>query len=95
MWSAIEIIQFITLNIISIFFIYFAVINSINKEEKKWLRIVHIVIGGLNSIWIILIYTLNFFIWKSSWGVNVGVNFGFIILDILYLSMWFILKLKK
>ncbi len=94
MWSTFEIIQFITLNFISIFFIYFSVVNYVKKETKKVFRIIYINMALLNVIWIIILYILTFLIWASSWGVNIGINFGFIIADIIYLLLWFSFNFK-
>ncbi len=95
MWSTFEIIQFITLNFISIFFIYFSVVNYFKKDTKKIFKIIYINMALLNVIWIIVLYVLTFLIWTSSWGVNIGVNFGFIIADIIYFLVWIGFHFKK
>ncbi|AUB31655.1 hypothetical protein [Spiroplasma floricola] len=91
MWSVIEIIQFITINLICIFMIYFASINFINITLTKKMKSLYIFLTVLNIIWFILIYILTFAFWKTSWGVITGVNFSFIIFNTIVFVLLLIL----
>ncbi|AGR41946.1 hypothetical protein SDIMI_v3c02420 [Spiroplasma diminutum CUAS-1] len=84
MWSIIEIFQFITLNIICGFFIYFSIINLLKVKSNTKLKIIYISMLIVNIIWLIFIYTITFIVWKTSWGFNFWLFFSFSLTDILY-----------
>ncbi|WP_338984298.1 hypothetical protein [Spiroplasma endosymbiont of Diplazon laetatorius] len=87
MWSSIEIIQFVTINLLSIFFMYFSIINFLDKESNKKRKNSYLSLFIFNLLWFILIYILTFILWKTSWGVNQGINLGFIITDVIVLIL--------
>lgn len=84
MWTTLEIIQFIVLNLIAAFFIYISAINWLIRTKKTIIKVLHMVIFFLNIIWFCAIYGLTFIFWKSSWGVVTGINYGSICLNVLY-----------
>ncbi|AUM62685.1 hypothetical protein SMONO_v1c04360 [Spiroplasma monobiae MQ-1] len=81
MWSITEIFQFIFINIVALFMISFSIINLFGKAKK--LKYAYSIICTANVIWLILIYLFTFVLWKTSWGVNFGLNTFFFIINLL------------